>query len=181
MGSLYYLVSQLPPLEGYDGRGQLPITEKTFKDLCSNFLSEKDQKLLESLSLEPQKEEESTGSPFLDLWYEKERNLRFALAQIRALKMKKEAEMLPSTCTADIVQAARTAVGMDSPLSAEEYLNQYRMDTLNSLTPIDGFSVDAVFAYGLKLMLAQRMKLFDVEIGKDSYHKIYDEILGDAK
>ena len=181
MGSLYYLVSQLPALDSYEGRGQLPITEKSFKELCSRFLSEKDIKNLEKLSLEPSKSEESTGSQFLDKWNEKERALRFALAQVRALKMKKEAEMLPGSCTADIVQAARTAVGMDSPLSAEEYLNQYRMDTLKSLTPIDGFCVDAIYAYGLKLMLAQRMRLFDVEIGKDSYHKIYDEILGDAK
>ena len=62
MGSLYYLVSQLPALESYEGRGQLPITEKSFKELCSRFLSEKDIKNLEKLSLEPSKSEESTGS-----------------------------------------------------------------------------------------------------------------------
>ena len=89
--------------------------------------------------------------------------------------------MLPAGCTADIIQAARTAVGMESPLAAEEYLNEYRMETLNSLTPLDNFCVDAVIAYGLKLMLAQRMKKFDVETGKASYHKIYDEILEESK
>lgn len=181
MGAQYYLVSQLPALENYEGRGQLPLTEKSFKELASRFLDEKDKKILETLSLEPPKSEAKTGSEFLDKWNEKERNLRFALAQIRALKMKKESEMVPGSCTADIMQAARTAVGMDSPLAAEEYLNQYRMETLKTLTPLDTFCVDAVFAYGLKLMLAERMKLFDAEIGKDSYHKIYDEILGDAK
>ncbi len=181
MGKQYYLVSQLPSLENYEGRAQLPLTEKAFKELCSRYLDKKDCEILESLSLEPPKDNAKTGSAFLDKWNEKERNLRFALAQIRALKMKKESEMIPSSCTADIIQVARTAVGMDSPLAAEEYLNQYRMDTLKSMTPLDNFCVDAVFAYGLKLMLVQRMKLFDVEIGKDSYHKIYDEILGDAK
>ena len=89
--------------------------------------------------------------------------------------------MLPPGCTADIIKAARTAVGMDSPLAAEEFLNQYRMDTLNSLAPLDSFSVDAVIAYGLKLMLAQRMKKFDVAAGKEAYHKIYDEILEESK
>lgn len=181
MGAQYYLVSQLPAIDNLEGRSQLPITEKSFKELCSRFLDKKNMKILESLSLEPPKDETSTGSAFLDKWNDRERCLRLALAQIRALKMKKESEMLPGSCTADILQAARTAVGMDSPLAAEEYLNQYRMDTLKSLTPLDGFCVDAVFAYGLKLMLAQRMKHFDRETGKDSYHKIYDEILGDAK
>ena len=181
MGSQYYLVSQLPSLENYEGRGQLPLTEKSFKELCSRFLSKKDCKILEKLSLEPPKSDAKTGSALLDKWNEKERNLRFALAQIRALKMKKESEMIAGSISADVMQAARTAVGMDSPLAAEEYLNQYRMETLKNLTPLDNFSLDAVFAYGLKLMLAERMKLFDAEIGKDSYHKIYDEILGDAK
>ena len=181
MGSLYYLVSQLPALESYEGRGQLPITEKSFKELCSRFLSEKDIKNLEKLSLEPSKSEESTGSQFLDKWNEKERALRFALAQVRALRMKKEAEMLPGSCTADIVQAARTAVGMDSPLSAEQFLYEYRLRLLDDLRPLDGFSIDAVYAYGLRLMLVERMRKFEVENGKASYHKIYDTILDGDK
>ena len=177
----YYLVSQLPNISASEGKTALPLNTEEFRELASRFISNEEKAVLEGLSLVPPMELTSTGSAFLDVWYEKERNLRFALAQIRAQKLKKDSVPLPPGCTADIISAARTAVGMDSPLSAEEYLNQYRMDTLKSLTPIDGFCVDAIYAYGLKLMLAQRMRLFDVEIGKDSYHKIYDEILGDAK
>lgn len=180
MGKQYYLVAQLPALEETEARSSLPITEKYFRDLCSRFLSEKEMKILDNLSLEPTKEEVKTGSDFLDAWNDKERCLRLALAQLRALKLKKDSDILPGTCTADIIQAARTATGMDSPLSAEEFLNEYRLNTLSLLTPIDSFCVDAVYAYGLKLMLLQRMKLFDMEKGKVSYHKIYDEILGEA-
>ncbi len=180
MSKQYYLVSQLPSVENLDSR-QLPITEQYYRDLCGRFLDAKSVKIIQNLSLEPPKKEGKTGSAFLDKWNDRERCLRFALAQVRALKMKKEAEMLPAGCTADIIQAARTAVGMDSPLAAEEFLNEYRMETLNSLAPLDSFSVDAVIAYGLKLMLAQRMKKFDVETGKASYHKIYDEILEESK
>lgn len=181
MGKQYYLVSQLPSIDNADSARQLPITEQYYRNLCGRFLDEKSLKVLESLSLEPPKTECSTGSAFLDAWNEHERCLRFALAQVRALKQKKEAPMLPPGTTADIVQAARTAVGMDSPLAAEEFLNEHRMETLKALTPLDGFSVDAVFAYGLRLMLAERMKKFDVETGKVSYHKIYDEILEGSK
>ena len=180
MASQYYLVSQLPAVENIESK-QLPITEKYYRDLCSRFLDEKSLKIVDSLSLEPPKKEVRTGSAFLDAWNDRERALRMALAQVRALKMKKESDPLPGSCTADVLQAARTAVGMDSPLAAEEFLNKYRMETLKSLTPIDTFSVDAVFAYGLSLMLAQRMKKFDVETGKVSYHKIYDEILEESK
>ncbi len=175
----YYLVSQLPAIENLDSK-QLPITEKYYRDLCGRFLDEKSLAVLDALSLEPPKKEARTGSAFLDAWYDRERCLRMALAQVRALKLKREADVLPGGCTADILQAARTAVGMESPLAAEEFLYKYRMETLRSLAPLDAFSVDAVFAYGISLMLAQRMKKFDVETGKASYHKIYDEILEDA-
>lgn len=172
-------MSQLPAIDENDSK-QLAITEKYFRDLCSRFLDKKSQEILENLSLEPDREGVKTGSAFLDKWNERERCLRLALAQIRAVKMKKESTVLPGSCTADILQAARTAVGMDSPLAAEEFLNQYRLETLNSMQPLDNFSIDAVYAYGIKLLLCQRMKLFDRETGKVSYRKIYDDILGET-
>ena len=96
-----------------------------------------------------------------------------------SLNIKKDVGTIPVSITADIVQAARTAVGMDSPLSAEQFLYEYRLSVLNTMQPLNGFSVDAVFAYGVRLMLVQRMKVFDKEKGTDSYHKIYDTILGE--
>jgi hypothetical protein len=36
-----------------------------------------------------------------------------------------------------------------------------------------------VFAYGIRLMLLERIKKFNAEKGTDSYHKIYDTILGE--
>ncbi len=179
MASQYYLMSQLPAIDSGDSKA-LPITEQYFRDLCSRFLDTKSLQILENLSLEPPRDETKTGSVFLDKWNERERCLRLALAQIRAVKMKKESVILPGSCTADIMQAARTAVGMDSPLAAEEFLNQYRMETLSAMQPLDNFSVDAVYAYGLKLLLCQRMKKFDRETGKVSYRKIYDDILGET-
>jgi hypothetical protein len=179
---LYYLVAQLPSFSLNDDSSQkLPVTTEYFKDLCSRFMSEKSARIAEKLSLEPPLEVVPTGSLFLDAWYEKERNLRLALAQVRAAKMKKDTKDLPSTSDGEAIQTARTATGMDSPLSAEQYLNQYRMGVLDRIAPQDIFSVDAVFNYGLKLMLAERMKKFNRDEGLASYHKIYDEILGEKK
>lgn len=182
MEHLYYLVAQLPAFLVNDDTSQkLPLTVAYFKDLCSRFMSEKDNLMAQNLTLEPPLDNKNNGSSFLNQWYEKERNLRLALAQLRALKMKKDNKELPSTSDGEVIQIARTATGMDSPLSAEQFLNHYRMSVLDRLAPMDMFSVDAVFNYGLKLMLAERMKKFNKDEGFASYHKIYDEILGENK
>ena len=178
--SYYYLVSQLPNISATETKGNLPLNTASWKELCCRYVSENEKQIVNNLSLVPPKETNPTGSAFLDTWYEKERNLRFALAQIRAQKMKKDSSPLPPACTADIISAARTAVGMDSPISAEQFLYEYRIKLLDDLRPIDSFSIDAVYSYGLKLMLIERMRKFDVENGKKSYHKIYDSILGDT-
>lgn len=115
----YYLVSQLPNISSAESKTNLPLTSEEFRELACRFISEDEKVIVNALSLVPSKELNSTGSAFLDTWYEKERNLRLALAQIRAQKMKKESVQLPAGMTADIISAARTAVGMDSPLSAE--------------------------------------------------------------
>lgn len=178
MAAYYFLVSQLPSLGNIGEKSAMPLSESSFIELCSRYMTESEKKVLSTLSLVPPRDTVDTGSEFLNTWYQKERDLRLALAQIRAQKMKKDAFTLPGSCTADIQQAARTAVGMDSPLSAEHFLYEYRLKLLDEITPIDIFSTDAVYAYGIRLMLVSRMKKFDSENGISSYHKIYDSILG---
>ena len=180
MKEQYYLVSQLPDISAAGEKSALPITEKYYRYLCSRFFDAKQIEILNKLSLEAPKFPESTGSVFLDKWYDFERALRYALAQVRAQKMKKEAGSVPVSISADLVQAARTAVGMDSPLSAEQFLYEFRLSVLNTLQPMDYFSADYVFAYGIRLMLLERIRKFDKEKGTDSYHKIYDTILGET-
>ncbi len=173
----YYLVSQLPNISSGESKANLPMNTVQFREVAGRFITPKEKTVLEELSLVPPMELSSTESAFLDVWYEKERNLRCALAQIRAQKLKKDSFPLPAGCTADIISAARTAVGMDSPLSAEQFLYEYRLRLLDDLRPLDAFSIDAVYAYGLRLMLVERMRKFEVENGKTSYHEIYDTIL----
>ncbi|MBQ9102541.1 MAG: DUF2764 family protein [Treponema sp.] len=177
MSNQYYLLAQLPSFSVTDEKSVLPVTEEYFYDLCSRFLDKKSFEQVKLLSLTPPLKKVSTGSVFLDKWYDSERNLRFALAQIRALRMNKKFEIENESFSPDVIQAARTATGMDSPLAAEQFLNQYRLNLLDNIRPADEFSVDAVYAYGLRLKLALRMKMFNAEKGMVSYHKIYDSIL----
>lgn len=180
MGKQYYLVSQLPDISACTATSSIPITQKYYRDLCARFLDKEDLATLDTLSIEAPKAIIKTGSTFLDKWYEYDRCLRFALAQVRAAKLKKDIGMLPVSCTQDIVQTARTAVNMDSPLSAEMFLYEKKLSVLNDLQPLDYFSADYVFSYGVRLMLLERMKKFDKARGQDSYKEIYSSILQGA-
>jgi hypothetical protein len=173
----YYLLAQLPAFTVSDDRVSLPITEEYFNNLCARFLDKKSLAVMAGLSLEPPREKQPAGSAFIDEFYDKERSLRLALAQIRALRLKKKFDAGSDALPPDVVQAARTAAGMDSPLSAEQYLNRYRVSVIDNIHLADSFSTDAVFAYGLKLKLAERMKKFNAETGMASYLTIYDSIL----
>ena len=75
------------------------------------------------------------------------------------------------------MKAARMAVEMDSPMEAEVFLNQFRMGFLESLRPMDTFSEDAVFYYGLKLKLLLRIRQFDEKSGETAYKEIYNSIM----
>ena len=174
----YYLISQLPSLDGLSENVPMPITEERFFELCERFLNKKAQNELKQLTLMPSRECEETGSEFLDKWNDGERNLRLVLGKIRAEKMNKafDAEKIQSA-PVELIQAAREAVEIENPLEAEKFLNKYRLDFLESLRPMDSFSEDFVFYYGLKLKLISRIKQFDLESGETAYKNIYSSII----
>ena len=103
--------------------------------------------------------------------------MRFALAKLRADKMNKSFETENNSLPMVLVQLARTAVDMDSPLEAEKFLNSYRLEFLETLRPMDTFSEDTVFYYWLKLKLLLRIRQFNADNGKAAYKNIYDSII----
>ena len=173
----YYLISQLPSLDGLSDNVPVPITEERFLELCSRFLGKKALKEVSGLSLTPPRKYEQSSSDLIEAWNKSERNLRLTLGKVRADKMNKQFETDNSAVTADLAQTVRSAVEMDSPLEAEKFLNRYRMDFLESLRPTDVFSEDAVFYYCLKLKLILRMRRFDAASGESAYRDIYNSIM----
>ena len=173
----YYLISQLPSLDGISDNLPLPITEERFLELCGQHLGEKGLRELSRLSLMPPKTYEKSGSALIEAWNEGERNLRLVLAKIRGEKLKKNADTDNKSFPASLVQAARTAVESESPMEAENFLNNYRLEFLESLRPMDSFCEDSVFYYWLKLKLLSRIRKFDKESGEKAYKNIYNAIL----
>lgn len=173
----YYLISQLPSLDGISETAPLPITEKQFVDLCSRFLGKKAFAELNKLTLLPSRKYEKTSSALIEKWNEGERNLRLALAKLRADKMNKNFDAENQTFSTALLQAARTAIELESPMDAEVFLNRYRLDFLETLRPMDSFSEEFVFYYGLKLKLIERIRKFDSKSGESTYRNIYDTIM----
>ena len=173
----YYLISQLPSLDGINENTPLPITSERFAELCRRFLGKKAQGESEKLTLAPPRSPEKTASPLIEKWNEGERNLRLALAKLRADKLGKHFDSDNQSFSAGLLQAARTAVEIESPMEAEKFLNKYRLDFLETLRPMDSFSEEYVFYYGLKLRLIERIRKFDSESGECAYRNIYDSIM----
>ena len=173
----YYLISQLPSLDGISENMPLPITEQDFLKLCSDSLKKKLWQELEKLSLTPPREKEKSFSSVVRAWNEGERNLRLALGVKRAEKMKKEFNVGETAIPGNMLDLAATAVESKTPLDAENFLNSYRLEFLEALRPMDNFSDEFLFYYSLKLKLLSRMRTFNTELGKSAYKNIYNSIL----
>lgn len=177
----YYLISQLPSLDGISENTPLPITEERFMELCQRFLSKKAQGELKKLTLLPPKAAEKSTSTLIEQWNEGERKLRLALGKLRADKMNKSFDAENNSFSPALLQAVRTAIEIESPIEAENFLNGYRLDFLESLRPMDSFSEDFVFYYGLKLKIIERVRKFDKTSGETAYRNIYKSIMDENK
>lgn len=175
--SEYYLISQLPSLDGLNENTPLPITEERFYELCDRFLGKKAKDKVKELTLLPSKDYEKSVSPFIDAWNDGERKLRLALAKIRADKMKKSFESDNNPLPVELIKVANSATEAESPMEAEIILNNYRLGFLESLRPIDNFSEDYVYYYGLKLKLILHLRQFDEASGEAAYRNIYNSII----
>lgn len=174
----YYLIAQLPSLDGLGENMPVPITEERFLELCYRFLGKKVQGELDRLSLAPSRDYEKSGSKLIKAWNEGERSLRLVLGKVRAEKMNKQFDAGDKEFSEGLLQTARMAVEMESPMEAEKFLNRYRLEFLETLRPMDAFALDYVFYYWIKLKLILRIRQFNAEDGKAAYKNIYNSIMG---
>jgi hypothetical protein len=72
---------------------------------------------------------------------------------------------------------ARDAFAQDSPLQAEDILNRGRWMYLDELEAGHYFDIDRILVYALRLQLLARKSLFDAEMGRQMFDKVYSEII----
>lgn len=177
----YYLISQLPSLDGLGENSPVPITEERFLEICEGTLNSKVLRELNNIKLVPSADDPKSYSSLIGNWNEGERNLRLALAKVRADKMNKPFDLKNRHVPLELYKVASTAVEIKNPLEAEKFLLQCRLGFLETIRPMDNFSEDYIFYYGLKLKLILRLRQFDVQMGKATYKNIYDSILNGNK
>ena len=173
----YYLISQLPSLDGISENTPLPITEERFLELCGRFLGKKALSEMDNLTLVPSVDFPKSKSDLIQNWNANERDLRLALAKIRADKMNKPFDLQNKNLSLELLKVANAAVEIENPLEAENFLLRYRLGFLETLRPMDNFSEEFIFYYGLKLKLIFRIRQFDTKIGEATYKDIYNSIL----
>ncbi len=170
----YYLMAQLPSLDGLSETAPPPITEEDFLALCQQHAGKAAVKKLSALTISPKRDAKPTGDPFTDSWNALERQLRLALGVARAEKLHKSFDPGDTPLSSETLQAADAAVEIQSPLAAEHFLSRYRLAELEKLRPADPFSPNALLYYGLKLKLLWRLRHFDEAKGRAAYRRIYD-------
>lgn len=173
----YYLISQLPSLDGISENASVPISEEQFTELCNRFINKKSQDVLNNLTISPPRNAVSSGVALIDAWNDSERKLRLALGVIRADRMGKFFDIHNTIIPSEYIKVAQSAIEFENPLEAEIYLNRFRLQILESLRPMDNFSDDYIFYYGLRLKLILRMKKFDMVSGEKAYRRIYNSII----
>ena len=173
----YYLISQLPSLDAIGENTPMPITQEQFFELCNRFLNKKAVAEIENLTLAPSLEQEKTASKLIDAWNIGEKNLRIALAKVRAEKMNKSFDVNNNTPSLEICKMVSAAIELKNPLEAEKFLLNYRLSFLETLRPGDMFSKEYLYYYALKLKLISRIREFDAVIGESTYKNIYNSIL----
>jgi hypothetical protein len=187
----YYLVSQLP----YLVYGQAaPLSSVQFKALCKAALHPQDAVLLECCTLDPDPEAQlqgagkggsywdaprATASTFIDGWRHWERALRLHLARYRAQALGQEgaASVDPPEEPVEAGALAKVALGLDSPLEAELFLDQARWNAIEALQGFDYFGVNTIYAYLLRLLLMERRASFRAEEGFTAYKGLYTAIM----
>lgn len=178
----YFLIAQLP----YLNYGEAPpISSAAFKELCRGYLLPGHFKLLRHCvcgmpeGANRAEKFRAVDSAFIKKWRKRERTLTLALAQSRAARLKTEAPPAEHWDT-DAENQAKAAASMDNPLEAELFLDKGRWDAVEQLRQNAYFSVNAVYAYMLKLLLIERRAAFNTEKGFAEYKALYASIMEKA-
>lgn len=167
-----YVMASLPLLAiGKD----IPMSSADFFAYCEPMLSGKDARGLEAV-MEGRLEEVS--HPGVKRYRAAETQLRGAVARIRAAKIGADpSPFLKSFSGWDSLaeKAAADAMNAANPLDCELILDKYRWHVLEDLAALDSFGMVAVYAYGLRLLIAEKWLKLDESQGEAAVTTIIED------
>ncbi len=173
MGQYFYTVAALPEI--WLGE-KTPMSEEKFLQLAEDTLGDKEFRIISGSrlgSLEP------TGFPFADRILAWERELRLELAKVRisGTDCSVSHQALPESDSLDVLtEKAKTALAFDSPLAAENYLNNQRWSLVDDMGSSHFFDLEFLVAYYFKLQIASRQEKLQKELGREAFAGIYETV-----
>ncbi len=184
MSQYYFLVASLPLLN-YEQRDAIEPSD--FLELLADHLTGSDFRLVASATIDPPQEELSSPNPTLQAWIAYERGLRNALVRLRAGRRSVEPGhyLRPDERgdhgdgSAYITDAAREAMGHESPLSGEDALDRARWFSLDELEVGHYFDLDRIAIHYLRLQILARRRRFDRREGEARFRRISEQIMND--
>ncbi|MBP7829605.1 MAG: DUF2764 family protein [Kiritimatiellae bacterium] len=169
----YYLVASLPTLVLGD---PLPLDAEAFRAACANMLDDSEMAEL-TLMLEDRVDEASSG--FAKAWLNADRQLRNAVARVRAGRRSAEVRSFlreHEGYDVGIEKAVTDAYTRPDPLERELFLDRYRWQRLDDLAREEPFGFAAVLAYALKLRLSARWAGLNDEAGAARLTELLKEL-----
>lgn len=159
----YYLVASLPSLRMEDPP---PITLDLFRSLCGKHLSEADLTAMESALDEAGRT--PAAHPFVAAWRNTCTQIRNAVARQRATRLQRD--VTPCLRPHEgfdvwIESAVSEAFQRPNPLERQRALDRLLWERAGEISAGDPFAPAAVFAYAVRLQIAERWAAMNDDSG----------------
>jgi hypothetical protein len=181
--SYYFLAASLPMLT-LDAPPQMSSAE--FKSICGDHLTSAHESLFDSVlafaadttgSARP-----ATEHPFARSIFDSETQIRNSIAKERAASKGVDASAYQRDHGAydcHIPQAVSEALSHGNPRDTELAVDKLRWSLIEERQGTEGFGIEAIVAYGLKLKLAERWASLDEDAGRKSFEAIIQTLVDD--
>jgi hypothetical protein len=165
----YYLVASLPSVSL---EAKPPVSREDFLRSCRGVLSEAD---FRDMSLVLEGRESEAAHPSVRRWRDRETQLRNAVARIRAVKAGADPTPFQRShggFDVSVEQGVAEALGRPNPLEREQALDRLRWRLAEELALEGPFDMPAVFAFVIKLRLAERWHGWDQDKGREAFEAL---------
>ena len=181
MKRYWYFASTLPH---FPFGAAPPMTVAEFDERCERLVDKGD---LELITLAEQAraglyQPSMQRSPFLRAYTQFEASLRnaLALARAKAASWDPEPWLRTGIASSEVTQSVQTVLSAPDPLQAELTLERERWNTIDQLSALSSFELDAILGYKLKLLIATRCISFNRERGTEEFNTLYQDIIDAA-
>ena len=184
MSQYYFLVASLPLLSYEQPDAADP---DAFLGMLGEHLTEHDLAVVAGARLDAPIADAAFQNQTIRAWERYERGLRNALVRLRApgrsadpsQYVRADQSGSEGNDASWVADAAREALGHESPLGAEHALNRARWSFLDEIEVGHYFDLHRVIVYYLKLQILARRRLFDRSAGEAAFVRINETIMND--